>query len=691
MYQKLSNFTYRLEQNKLFASVKSGLIFLIPVLAIGSVALAIKNFPLPAFTNFLNQAAGGLAVRALDLIYDATLGMMAVYLTCSIAFCLAASYQDTNSNFQIMAIIASLSCFLISFGAPLGAFRFADFGALGIATAILCALASPILLRFFNRRFALRFRSYAAGADSQFQSVISMMPPLMLTILIFAFVCLAVQLLTNAQNLNEYLSNTVVYLFENVSNELLQGIIFLLLSSGLWFFGMHGGNILEQVSQSFFVPAIDMPERIINKSFLDSFALMGGSGATLCLLLSLLLFSRNKSNRRLAWFAVPFSLFNMNELLIFGIPIILNPMLLLPFLLTPILSLCIAYFATVMGFLPVVHETVVWTAPIFFNGYATTNSFHGIIVQLITLAAGTALYAPFIRLSEHLQYHYERSLLDDFTGIFWKEYGTAAADNYLGRSGRTGVMAKRLALQLEQDISQNNVPVFFQPQFDAKRKIVGAETLLRWKYHDMTIAPPITCQIAKEIGAFDRLTALVLKQAAADMHLFRKNTQADFSLSVNVTARQISDRKFIDSVIELVTKENITAGFCLELIENESIENYDNLNNHLALLNTHGIQAAIDDFSMGTASIKYLQNSNFQYVKLGGDLVKQLKYNDRSMEIVRSIVSLGNDLGFRVIAEYVETELLLDLLIQAGCRYFQGFLCSPAIPANDFVELQRQS
>ncbi len=87
----------------------------------------------------------------------------------------------------------------------------------------------------------------------------------------------------------------------------------------------------------------------------------------------------------------------------------------------------------------------------------------------------------------------------------------------------------------------------------------------------------------------------------------------------------------------------------------------------------------------------YLQNSNFQYVKLDGDLVKQLKENDRSMEIVRSIVSLGNDLGFRVVAEFVETELLLDLLIQAGCRLFQGYLCSPAVPADNFTELQKQS
>lgn len=194
---------------------------------------------------------------------------------------------------------------------------------------------------------------------------------------------------------------------------------------------------MEPVAQSFFVEAIKDPEKIVNKSFLDSFALIGGSGTSLCLLLALIFFARNQSGKRLAWSAASFSIFNMNELLVYGLPVILNPALLIPFLFTPVLSLCIAYFATVIGFLPVVHVTVAWTVPVLFSGYEATGSYRGVIVQIVIVVAGTLFYVPFIRLSEKLQANYEQILLDDFSGVFWKEYNTPDEAPYLGRQIET--------------------------------------------------------------------------------------------------------------------------------------------------------------------------------------------------------------------------------------------------------------
>lgn len=688
MYQKILHLMYKLEQNKVFTSIKAGLIFLIPILVIGSMALAIKNFPIPAFATFLEQALNGCLAEILDLIYDSTLGLMSVYLSCAVTYCYASTFHNADNDFQIMAVITSLGCFLISFGAPLGAFRFADFGALGIASAIFCALMAATLLNWFSQWRLFRFSSYADGADRQFYSVISMIFPMMLVLGIFALFTKAVQLSTGEQNLNYFLSNLMVHLFQNISGELSRGILFAFLLNALWFFGMHGGNIMEPVAQSFFAEALKDPEKIINKSFLDSFAFLGGSGTAFCLLLALFFFARNQNSRKLAWSAVPFSVFNMNELLVFGLPVILNPALLIPFLLTPVLSLCIAYFATVIGFLPVVHETVVWSTPVLFSGYAAVGSYRGVVVQIVILVAGTLFYAPFIRFAEKLQANYEQILLDDFSSVFWKEYNTAEAEPYLGRSDRVGIMAKRLALRLKKDIMNQQITVCFQPQFDAQRQIVGAETLLRWKYRGMPVAPPIVCQIAKEEGLFDQLTFEVIKLAIENMEEFKKHTGDSFSLSVNVTAGQVSGRDFVDKVLSMLELAGIKEGFCLELVEDDSMENHDNIIEHLRIFREAGVEAAIDDFSMGATSIKYLQEDGFKYVKLDGELVKHLMDNERSLEIVRSIISLGNDLGFEVIAEYVESEALFQILYDADCRIFQGYLCSPAVPAEQFVEIQ---
>ncbi len=437
MYNKILHLSYRLEQNRVFTSIKAGLVFLIPVLIIGSIVIAVKNFPIPAFTSFLENAFDGHIVGILDLLYDSTMGLMSVYLSCTVTYCYASTFHDVKSDFKITAVIASLGCFLISFGAPMGSFRFADFGALGIASAIICALAATTLLYWFSRWKLFQFSFYADGAAQQFQAVVSMIFPMMFTLVIFALFSKAVQLSTGEQNLNYFLSNLFVNLFQNISAELLRGILFVVLLNGLWFFGMHGGNIMEPVAQSFFVEAIKDPEKIVNKSFLDSFALIGGSGTSLCLLLALIFFARNQSGKRLAWSAASFSIFNMNELLVYGLPVILNPALLIPFLFTPVLSLCIAYFATVIGFLPVVHVTVAWTVPVLFSGYEATGSYRGVIVQIVIVVAGTLFYVPFIRLSEKLQANYEQILLDDFSGVFWKEYNTPDAAPYLGRQIET--------------------------------------------------------------------------------------------------------------------------------------------------------------------------------------------------------------------------------------------------------------
>lgn len=687
LYQKLLYFTYKLEQNRLFVAIRSGLMFLIPILITGSIALTIKTFPIPAFTSFLECAAGGMILEVLNFIYDATFGLMSVYLCCGISYFYASSCDQTSESFRLMSMITSMGCFLISFGAPAGAFRFADFGALGIASAIFCALAATSLFHQFYKRLPRIFHSYAAGVDEQFRTVLAMILPLALVLILFSLGIEVIQAVTGKQNLNYVLSGLVIRLFQSLSNELLSGIVFVLLLNSLWFFGMHGGNIMEQVAQYFFAPSDLDPSVIVSKSFLDNFVMIGGSGTALCLLLALLLFSKNDSSRKLAWCSAPFAVFNMSELLVFGFPAILNPMLLIPFLLTPVLSLCIAYGATAIGFLPVVNETIIWSTPVLFSGYAATNSVRGIVVQLITLFAGAFLYAPFIRLSEYLHAGHERLLVDEFSKVFWKEYDTAGSGRYMGRSNQIGVIAKSMASQLRDDIRIGRIPVYFQPQFNSAHEIVGAETLLRWKYHGIPVAPPIVCQLAQEDGLFDELTRVILERAAVSMTHFKEQVQPGFSLSVNVSASQVDDPAFIEHVIDLVKQSEISGNFGLEIIEDDSLERYDHIEPHLLQLKAAGIHASIDDFSMGRTSIKYLQNNDFQYVKLDGELVRRLPGNQRSQDIVRSIISLGNDLGFEVIAEYVENEELRDLLEQLGCHIFQGYLYSPAVSESDFWEM----
>ena len=113
--------------------------------------------------------------------------------------------------------------------------------------------------------------------------------------------------------------------------------------------------------------------------------------------------------------------------------------------------------------------------------------------------------------------------------------------------------------------------------------------------------------------------------------------------------------------------------FGIEVTENSKYHEKTNLMNLFKILHNYGINVYMDDFSMGFTSIKFLQDTAFDYVKLDGSLVRNLE-NERTHNIIKSIIDLGQSLNFEVVAECVETKEQVDKLIELGCNTFQGFL-----------------
>lgn len=687
LYGKLLRFTYRLERNPVFASVKRGLLLLTPVLIVGAVALMLRNLPIPGFQEWIMAAAGGTVYSTLGFIYDATIGIMSLCLLCGISYSYAATISGSDKTFCLVAVMASLGSFFILFSAQSsGVFEFASLGAVSMFGAILCSIAATALFGAFSRYLPARLRSYSAGMDVQFRVSVSLIVPLCLCLLVFALAGLAMEHFLGVASINELLSGGMMALFQNVPNELGKGVLFVVLTDLLWLFGIHGGNVMEPVAQAYFATLDQSGSAIVCKSFVDNFALIGGSGATLCLLLALLLFSRSHENRRLAWCSLPFGVFNMNEPLVFGFPVILNPILFLPFLLVPVISLLIGYAATACGFMPVVTTTVTWTTPAPLSGYAATHSVNGALVQAVIVAVGTAVYAPFVRLSEHMQQERIRIDLEDLLRVFAEESELPALGNqFLERSDNVGAVAKVVVEQLSRDLRAGSIPVFYQPQVDEFGGVCGAEALLRWRFRGKPLPPPLVIKLAREAGIYGDLTACILDTAVADSARFRNALGRPLMVSVNISPYEANDEAFVRKAVRLVEEAGLQNSFCLEVTEEAALERFGKIAENLHDLFGHGILAAIDDFSMGQTSLKYLQGSNFQFVKLDGALVRQLLDSPRSQDIVRAIVGLGQDLNFQVVAEYVESRELRDLLLSLNCRIFQGYFYSPAVPPAELV------
>ncbi len=145
------------------------------------------------------------------------------------------------------------------------------------------------------------------------------------------------------------------------------------------------------------------PDHFMNMQIVNTFGLIGGSGCTLCLLIATFLFSKNKTSKTVGSLALGPGIFNINEPVIYGYPIVYNLPLMIPFVLVPDLFMIITYFATVAGLINPCVVMVPWTTPVFISGFlATAGDFRAVILQVILVALGVAIYLPFMKVHERV-------------------------------------------------------------------------------------------------------------------------------------------------------------------------------------------------------------------------------------------------------------------------------------------------
>ena len=180
--------------------------------------------------------------------------------------------------------------------------------------------------------------------------------------------------------------------------------------------------------------------------------------------------------------------------------------------------------------------------------------------------------------------------------------------------------------------------------------------------------------------------------AFTDLASIQETIDPNFHIAVNLRLDLLTEETFRHWLINVVRGYGITPHtFGVEINENANLSDTDHVTTYFDELKHAGIEVHMDDFSMGNTSITILQKNCFDYVKIDGNLIKQLD-NERCMSIVSSIVQLGTQLNFSVIAEYVETEEQRNKLLRIGCNIFQGYLYYKAMPCAQMKELlQKQS
>jgi len=241
-----------------------------------------------------------------------------------------------------------------------------------------------------------------------------------------------------------------------------------------------------------------------------------------------------------------------------------------------------------------------------------------------------------------------------------------------------------LAEDLADAIADRDLSVAYQPKIDCGTgKLAGFEALVRWEHPLLgTIGPARFVPLAERLGLVDGLTECVLDLALdwfarlrADLPAAALEPGLQPQLSVNLSARTLSDTGFVDRVLARCGRAGLApAEVIFELTETAAMEDPVASLGLLTRLRMKGFQLSIDDFGTGFSSMLQLVRLPFSEVKVDRSFVASASRSHESRAVVKSIIDLGHSLGLRVAAEGVEDEATLALLVDAGCDLAQGYL-----------------
>ena len=609
--ERIKNFFLSKKITSIFSSIKSGMICAMPIFIIGSICLVILYLPIKAYQDNINSFWNGNFVRFLNTMYTMTLGIASIILNITIAH-FRSKYYNNSDKGDIYYVIISLICFICLSDLNTKDFSINSFNVQGTFIAILSSIVSTSLY-YAITNLLRRKKMLALGIDTTFNKAISILIPFSLLVLLFSSVRLILYL-CGVESIQESLDSSFINMCKHIKYDYLKGLMYVLLVSILWFFGLHGGNVLESAIEG---NLDNINNGIFSKSFNDVFIIMGGCGSAICLLIAILIFSRNKRLHKVGYTALPFSIFNISEIAIFGVPIILNPIFLIPFLLVPFLNYTISYLAIYLKIVPAVTTEVMWTCPIFFSGYIATNSIAGIFLQLFNISIGVLIYGVFIRISDkNFQKQYKEDVIL-LTNHYYYSINHGKAPELL--SSYEFTRAQNLAVDIYKALRKNKLEIFYQPQTKSNGKCYGAEALLRYNHPELGyIDPPIIIELAKEAGFIYELETYVVDKVLE----YRSQYNCGL-ISFNATTESFTNEKFIAYIINKVKELKIKPdSVAMEITEDAILSDEELVRNTINTLKDNNIKVILDDFGMGHTSLLYLKTYTFDTVKIAGKLIK---------------------------------------------------------------------
>jgi len=230
-------------------------------------------------------------------------------------------------------------------------------------------------------------------------------------------------------------------------------------------------------------------------------------------------------------------------------------------------------------------------------------------------------------------------------------------------------------------MTNNEFYMVYQPQYDLNSKtVLGLEALVRWESKSMGfIGPDKFIPVCEDIGYIIKLGLFIFRQSCIDFLIFSKNCKTLKTISINISAVQLYQDKFIDDIMNIVNELSIqTQNIIIEITETHIMKNVIHSMSILNKLKNLGFNISIDDFGTGHSSLSYLKRFPISELKIDKSFVDNLPNNKDDISIVKAILALSSSMEYINVAEGIENQEQEDFLKNNGCKVGQGYyFCKP--------------
>lgn len=665
-------------------AVRDAFIVLMPLTFLGLVALLLQFFPWSAYRDAMTFLWGDGWPQQLDRLIKASHGIFGMVLAAVVATVLARRlirpYFEAHEVPSLIVAISALINFMLMVSA--GPLLVDGLGHGGMLHGIVVGIVTAELLRVIIRLRWLWGSADPYESDSIYHHAMRLTPAVIVAGFVFF---LLVELLGTLPVVSRYvLSPVVVWAqLQQVDATWLLSSLAVLLNQTAWFFGIHGAQILDTYGTAIFAPAgFPYTNALAWRPLFNHFALMGGAGSTVCLVIAILLTVRQGPQYRVAKWSVLPALCNINEAVLYGLPIVLNGIYLVPFLCVPLLFTLMTLAATELGLVNFLAVDIPWTTPPVMSGWLLTDGWQGAALQCVEIALGVALYLPFVRWAEVARK--KRDIEAVALALTHITGETQKLGKFVIGRDQTGFVARRLLADLLNELQKDDGGLWlaYQPKHDTEGRLVGVEALVRWN-HSLygPISPVVMVALTENGGCIHELGAWVLEQACASKARWNTLGYQELVMAVNLSPLQLEDGALASKLEALLHRHGLAPSEIeLEITESAVIPDSQAVEQTLHQISHLGVRLAMDDFGMGYSSLLYLRRFHVHSIKIDGSLTRDVLSNSTNADIVRTIVALGRSQKVEVVAEYVETQEQRKMLADLGCDIFQGYFHSPALP-----------